>query len=163
MEEEKTFYKKSENELEWAAYEFTYHHKDVRWLASFWVVAVALFTSMLMAKNLFGAAVIALFAAVLYMYATKQPDIANCKINGRGVIFNDRLFPFSSISSFWIIYEPPVKELIIISRHRVVPQIVIPLENANPADIREMMLRAAILEKEEEEPIANIIARRLRF
>lgn len=163
MEEEETFYKKSENELEWTAYEFTYHHKDIRWLASFWVIAAALFASMLIAKNLFGAAVIALFSVVLHMYATKQPDIANCKINGRGIILNDRLFPFSSISSFWILYEPPIKELIFISKHRAMPRIVIPLENANPTDIREMMLRAGILEREEEEPISNIIARILRF
>lgn len=163
MEEEKIFYKKSDNEIEWTAYEFIYHEKDTKWLVSFWIITGAFFVSALITKNVFGAAVITLFAVVLYMYAIKHPGIMHCKIIRQGVTLNDRLFPFSSISSFWILYEPPVKELILISKHRVMPRIVIPLENADPVAIREAMLSAGITEKEEEEPFSNIIARRLRF
>jgi len=156
MEEaQKIFYKKSDNEIEWTAYEFTYHEKDTRWLVSFWIIAGAFFISALIAKNIFGAAVIALFAVVLYIYALKYPEIMHCNITRQGVTLNGRLFPFNTISSFWILYEPPVKELILISKHRVMPRIVMPLETADPVEI--------ISEKEEEEPFSNIIARKLRF
>lgn len=160
---ENIYYEKTEDKISWSSYEFTHHEKDRQWFLVFWVVAGGVFGSLLILGNVFGAATMALFAVILYIYALKEPNIIHCEINKEGVIFNDRLFPYSSIASFWALYDPPVKDLIIISKHMIVPKISIPLGDANPVEIREMILANGVLEKEEEESISEMIARRLRF
>ena len=157
------FYKKSQNEIEWTAYEFEYHKKDKQWFLVFWIISAGIFSSLLILKNVFGAATIALFVVVLYMYAIKKPGKIYCKLSDEGIIFNDRLFPYNTIASFWILYEPPVKELILISKHKLMPKVNIPIGKANPVEIREFLLKNGISEKEEEESLSEILARMLRF
>jgi len=161
--EEELNYKETEGGLEWSAYEFLYHKKDAQWFLVFWIIAGGLFISLLISKNIFGAAVIALFTVILYMYAIEKPKVIHCKIKQDGITFNDRLFPFNTIASFWILYEPPVKELVIISKHKMMPKVSIPIDNADPSKIRELVLENGVLEKEEEESISDIVARKLRF
>jgi len=159
----KLFYKKSENKIKWHMYEFAYQEKDKQWFLVFWIVSIGVFTSLLIFKNIFGAATMALFVVVLYMYAIKEPEIIECELNKEGVNFNDRLFSYEGIASFWVLYEPPVKELILISKHKVMPKVTIPLGDANPIEIRDMLLAKGLIEKEEEESLSEIIARKLRF
>ncbi len=163
MNKEEIYYKKSDDEIEWSAYEFLHHEKDRQWFLVFWIISGGVFASLLIFGNTFGAATMALFIIILYMYALKKPETIHCKLTQEGVVFNDRLFPYNNISSFWILYEPPVKELIIISKHKLMPKISIPIDDANPTEIREIMLNNGVLEKEEEETLSEIIARKLRF
>ncbi len=163
MNDEEIYYIKTDDSISWSAYEFLHHEKDKRWFLIFWILSIGVFVSLLIFANFFGAATIALFTVILYMYAIKEPAITNCEIGSEGITLNDRLFPHNSLSSFWILYEPPVKELILISKHKVMPKISIQLGNANPVEIRELLLQNGLLEKEEEESISEIIARKIRF
>jgi len=161
--EKELSYKKTDNSIEWSCYEFEYHHKDQRWFLVFWIISGGLIFSSVILGNIFGAAMLALFAVIIYMYSNKEPDVISCKLSGEGVIFNERIFPFGTISSFWILYDHDIKKLIIISSQKVMPKIVIPLGGANPVEIREFFIKKGIEEREEEESISDIIARKLRF
>jgi len=163
MTVEKLSYNKTNDSIEWSVYEFEYHKKDQRWFLIFWIISGGVFFSSIILGNIFGAAMLVLFSIIIYMYTTKEPEIIKCKISREGVIFNERLFPFNSISSFWIFYENDIKKLIIISNYKVMPKITIPLGDANPVEIRELLIKKGIEEEEEEESISDIIARRLRF
>ncbi len=154
---------KTDNSIEWSAYEFEYHKKDQKWFLIFWIISGGVFFSSIILGNIFGAAMLALFSIIIYIYATKEPEKIKCKISEKGLVFNDRLFPFNSLSSFWIFYESGIKKLVIISNFKVVPKIEIPLGDANPVKIRELLLKKGVKEKEEEESISDIIARKLRF
>ena len=163
MERKKLYYKATEDEISWQAYEFLYYKKDKQWFLVFWIISASVFVSLIILKNIFGAATIALFTIVLYMYAIKKPNIIECKINRQKVIFDNKAVPLSGISHFWIVYNPPIKELILISKHRATPKISIPLENADPLQIREFLLENGVIEKEVEESISEAIARKLKF
>ena len=151
------------NEIHWEAEEFAYHPKDSQWFITAGIVAIGIFASLLILKNIFGAATILLFFIIIYLYATKKPDIISVTINTRGVAVKNKLTSYSNIASFWILYEPPIKELIIIRKEHFTPKITIPLGNTNPIEIRNILLANAVKEKEEEESLADVIARRLRF
>ena len=151
------------NEIHWEAEEFAYHPKDSQWFITAGIVALGVFVSLLILKNIFGAATILLFFIIIYLYATKKPDIIPVTINTRGVAVKNKLTSYSNIASFWILYEPPIKELIIIRREHFTPKITIPLGNTNPVEIRNILLANSMKEKEEEESLADVIARRLRF
>ena len=151
------------NEIHWEAEEFAYHPKDSQWFITAGIVALGVFVSLLILKNIFGAATILLFFIIIYLYATKKPGIISVTINTRGVAVKNKLTSYSNIASFWILYEPPIKELIIIRREHFTPKITIPLGNTNPVEIRNILLANSMKEKEEEESLADVIARRLRF
>jgi len=163
MTKEKSSQKEADNLIEWSAYEFEYHKKDQKWFMIFWIISGGIFFSLIIMKNIFGAAMFALFSIIIYIYANKEPEIIKCSISDKGLLINDRLFPFSSLSSFWIFYEKDIKKLIIISNFKVMPKVEIPLGDANPVKIRELLLKKGVKEKEEEESISDIIARKLRF
>ena len=151
------------NEIHWEAEEFAYHPKDSQWFITAGIVALGVFVSLLILKNVFGAATILLFFIIIYLYVTKKTTIIPVTINTRGVAVKNKLAPYSNIASFWILYEPPIKELILIRKEHFTPKITIPLGTANPIEVRNILLANAVKEKEEEESLTDIIARRLRF
>ena len=150
-------------EVSWQAEEFAWHEKEPQWFLVGGIVALGVFLSLVILKNVFGAATILLFAVIIYLYAAKKPDTLNVTVDARGISVSGKLTPYSSIASFWVLFEPPTKDLILIHKARFAPKMIIPLGNANPLEVREMLLANAIPEKEEEESLVDIIARRLGF
>jgi len=150
-------------EAEWQTEEFEYHHKDATWFFTIGIVLLGLFVSLIILKNIFGAATMLLFVVIIYIYATKKPDIISAKVNHSGVSINNKLISYSNISSFWIIYEPPIKQLILVVKSTVALKTIIPIGDADPVKIREILIANSVPEKEEEESLTEIIFRKLKF
>jgi len=72
--------------------------------------------------------------------------------SGRGVIFDNVLYPFLSLESFWIPHDEAVPRIIIKSRKLFMPFIIIFIEEVDPDKVREIMLRY-IAETEHHESI----------
>lgn len=151
------------NEIRWQVEEFAYREKDPQWFMLAGIAALTIVIILVLLKNIFGVAVILLFAVILYMYATKKPDTLHVVVNPRGIMVNDKLTPFSSLTSFWILFEPPLKDLILIHKARFMPKMIVPLGNAHPVALREILLANTLPEKEEEESLIDILARRFGF
>ena len=149
--------------LSWETEEFAYHHKDLQWFLVGGILALGIFASLLVLKNMFGAATILLFVFIMYLYATKKPDMLSVAVDGRGITVNTKRIPYSDVTSFWVLYEPPVKELILIQKTKFTPKTIIPLGQVNPVELRALLLANAIIEKEEEETLTDILARRFGF
>ncbi|MEK7066887.1 MAG: hypothetical protein AAB949_00735 [Patescibacteria group bacterium] len=151
------------SEISWETEEFEYHEKDTGWFLTMGIVFFGIFASLLILKNIFGAATILLFAVIIYLYAAKKPEKILVKADGRGVHINKKLMPYSEIKSFWIHYEPPLKYLILMNKKHIIPKTIVPIGSADPIKLRELLLINALDEKEEEESISEMIFRRLRF
>lgn len=149
--------------ISWETEEFTYHPKDLQWFLVGGILAFGIFASLLILKNMFGAATILLFMFIMYLYATKKPDMLSVVVDGRGITVNNKRVPYSDITSFWILYEPPVKDLILIQKAKFTPKTILPLGQVNPVELRALLLANAIIEKEEEETLTDILARRFGF
>lgn len=149
--------------LSWKTEEFAYHPKDLQWFLVAGILALGIFASLLVLKNMFGAATILLFMFIMYLYATKKPDMLSVVVDGRGITVNNKRISYSDISSFWVLYEQPVKDLIIIQKAKFTPKTIIPLGQVNPVELRALLLANAIVEKEEEETLTDILARRFGF
>lgn len=153
----------AEDTISWSVEEFTFYEKDPQWFMVGGIIALGIFLSLLVMKSVFGAATILLFVVILYLYATKKPDILNVRVDSHGVSVNHKLDPYSSLTSFWILYEPPIKDLILIHKAHFSQKVIIPLGDANPVRLREILLANSVREKEEEESFADIVARRVGF
>ncbi len=149
--------------IAWETEEFPYHEKDFRWFLVAGIVIAGIIISLIILKNIFGAATFLLFTVIGYLYATKKPNMLSVSIDARGISVNGTLTGYSHIASFWVLYEPPVKDLIIIQKEKFTPKTIIPLGDANPVEVRAILLANSVTEKEEEESIAEILSRRFRF
>lgn len=147
----------------WETEEFPYHEKDSQWFLFAGIVTCGIVISLVIMGNIFGAVTFLLFAVIGYLYATKKPEILHVTIDAKGIAVNDKLIPYSQMASFWVLYEPPLKDLIIIQKEKFTVKTIIPLGNAHPVDVRAQLMHNAIAEKEEEESIAEILSRRFRF
>ena len=149
--------------ITWETEEFPYYEKDFKWFLLAGIIVTGVLISLLILKNVFGAATLLLFAIIGYVYALKKPDMLSITIDAQGVAVNGKTIGYSQITSFWVLYEPPVKDLIIIRKEHFMPKTIIPLGDANPVEVRSLLLANAITEKEEEESIADILSRRFGF
>ncbi|MCR4322724.1 MAG: hypothetical protein NUV61_01395 [Candidatus Azambacteria bacterium] len=149
--------------MHWEAEEFPYNPKDLQWFLVGGIFALGLFASLLILKNMFGAVTILLFVFIIYLYATKKPDILSIVVDGRGITINRKHISYSDITSFWVLYEPPTKDLIVIQKANFTSKTIIPLGQVNPTELRALLIANAITEKEEEETLIDILARRFGF
>ncbi len=149
--------------IAWETEEFPYHEKESRWFLLAGIIAAGIIISLVILKNIFGAVTFLLFAIIGYVYATKKPEILHVAIDAKGITVNDKLIPYSQMASFWILYEPPLQDLIIIRKEKFSVKTIIPLGDTHPVDVRSLLIHNAIAEKEEEESIAEILSRRFRF
>lgn len=149
--------------VEWIAPEYEHMEKEFQWFLTAGIVTFGIVMSLIILKNIFGAATITLFAVIIYMYATRKPEMLSVIIDGKGISVNNKPVSYSTINSFWVLYEPPIKDLIIIRKEHFIPKMIIPLGTANPVEVRSVLLANAVKEKEEEELLTDILARRVGF
>lgn len=149
--------------LEWNALEHEHIHKNSDWFWALGIIAIAGAAAAIIFSNILFAIVILVGAFTLAINAAKKPSRADFKINERGVIINNTLYPYSSLESFWIEdkeYAPP--KLLIKSKKLLSTHIIIPIENVSVADVRDYLLDR-INEEEDSEPLSQKIAELFGF
>ena len=93
----------------------------------------------------------------------KKPQIINFAIIPQGILIDNRLFPYSSLKSFWLSYEPPLrKELSITSKKVLMPRIIISLEDVDPNEIRKILLQF-LEEEHHEDSLIDILTKIIKF
>ena len=149
--------------LSWQAPEYNYNQKSADW---FWIVGIfslTLFAVALIFNNTLFAIFIIIAGFTIAMYGARRPRIIQFSITIRGFQIGKNLFPYNTLKSFWIHYDPPFKkELVIQSEKMFMPHIKIPLGDTDPNDIREILLKF-LKEKEYEESLIDAIGDYLKF
>nr|MBP7119573.1 hypothetical protein [Candidatus Woesebacteria bacterium] len=80
----------------------------------------------------------------------------------RGLIVHDRFYPFLTLESFWIPHDELPPKIILKSRKLLMPYIVLFIDELDPEDVREVMLRY-IAETEHREHFLHKVLERLGF
>ena len=149
--------------VKWQTPEFEYHEKSSDWYWAVGIITVGFFALAIILKNFLFALMILLAGFTFAMYGAKKPKTVSFALTSRGIKIENVLYPYDDLKSFWLNYDPPrVKELYIISKKVLLPQLSIPLGQANPNEIREHLLKF-LEEKEIQESFADVIARFFRF
>lgn len=152
---------------EWRAKEHEHRPKSPLWyagLAAGTTVVVGL--QALWLANYFGAVVIAVIGAALYYVAQQKPAMARYRIMIDGVAINNVLYHYQDLESFNVIYEAGVVMMVIFrSKRRLAPYIHMEFgsSDANPVEVRDILLQYLEEDQEMGEPVADLIARKLGF
>ncbi len=151
------------SEISWSASEYENSAKSGEWYWTLGILTVALAVATLLLKNILFASFIVLAGFTAALYGAKKPRMIQFSVSAKGVKIGDKIYPHETLKSFWIKYDPPrKKELEIISKKLFMPRLILPLADADPNEIRAILIRA-LKEEEVKDSLADIIAERLGF
>lgn len=148
-------------QISWEAPSF-YFNPQKKYLA---LLVIALATGggamLLWNRDTLTAIFLILSSLVLVLYSNKRPDVSKIKIDQAGVVVGENLYYYKDLKSFWIHYDPgSLKELSLESRKWYLPHIKVSIENNDPLTIRSLLINF-LAEKEHENSLVDIIARKI--
>ncbi|MBU0613731.1 hypothetical protein KJ766_00385 [Patescibacteria group bacterium] len=139
--------------VSWQAWEFPKHERGTLWYVIVGSIGVSLIVYAVISANYLFAIIILMIAVILIITGLRKPEIVQVYLTNLGVVFGEEFYPYQEIKDFSIAYNPPEVKLLYIDFHKVWrPLVSIPLEDADPNEVREVLLPYAFenLEREEE-------------
>lgn len=149
--------------ITWEAPEYYFQEKGKDWYFAVTIIFIALVIAAIIFDNVLFALLLAVSGIVLAMGAAKRPAVVPFAISVRGIKISDQLLPYDTLRSYYINEENPNgPELLILTKKRFTPIIVIPLP-AEYIDDVEDIVRSRLAENFLEEPLFMKILERLGF
>ena len=153
-------------EISWEALE--YEHKPVTpdwfWTVGFVSIVVAIISFY------YGNLLFAIFALVsgltIILFKIKGPQNILVRLTPKGIIIKNNLYPYGRIESFWIHEKERgdriINELSIRSDRAFMPQIIIPLGEADAELVRDYLSKY-LIEEYHEIQLADVLSEYLGF
>jgi len=112
-------------------------------------------------KNYLGFLVMAVILTLIIILRNTKPKMHSFEVSDAGIKIDDEDYYFTDLSSFWILYDPPLfKDLILKSKKTLSTKIVIPLGQADPVMIHRK-ISEYLPEKEEKKSLIDFIGKLL--
>lgn len=152
--------------FEWRAEEHIHRPKS-----STWFVALAVGTTLVVGAQLFffanfiGAITIGFISVMIYFIAQRKPEVARYRLMIDGIAVNNTLWHYRDLEVFNVLYEPEdeCKTVIFRSKRRFSPYIHMEIGDADPVEIRDILIERLEEDQELDEPWIDVLARRLGF
>jgi hypothetical protein len=148
--------------LSWQAPQHLYKEKTSDW---YWIVGIVTLSIALIAiilNNVIFAILIIVSAFTLSLYASKKPEVVTVKIDGKGIVVGETRYPYENLDSFWVETREMYPKVLFKSKKLLMPFIVVLIEDVEPEEIRETLLRY-LPEEEHIEPLLEKILMYLGF
>ncbi len=148
--------------ISWNAPEHFYVEKSPDWYWAVGIITLAISAVTIIFGNIITGIFVLVAAVALVIHASQPPRIVYHEINDRGLIVHDKFYPFLTLESFWIPHDELPPKIILKSRKLLMPYIVLFIDELDPEDVREIMLRY-IAETEHREHFLHKVLERLGF
>ncbi|MDE1975572.1 MAG: hypothetical protein KGI49_03645 [Patescibacteria group bacterium] len=148
--------------ISWSAPSHLYTEKRSDWYWTVGIITLAIATVCFMFGEIITGIFVIVAALALALLASKPPAKVRYEINDRGLAAGDVLYPFLTLDSFCVPHDEFPPRLLIKSRKLFMPLMVIYIDEVDPEDIREVMLRY-IAETEHHEPLLKRLLEWLGF
>jgi hypothetical protein len=150
--------------FEWHAQEHGYRPKSARWYIGLATGVTAAVGLLVFLGNVLGAIAVAVVGILIYTLAQRTPDRVRYRLMVDGIAINDRLHHYQDLDSFNIVYEPgQVKTVIVRSKKILSPLVQMEIGEADPVEIRDILLEFLREDLQLQEPVTDTWARRLGF
>ena len=152
-----------EDSITWEAPEFEHLEKRADW---YWILGIVAAFGIILAillKNYLFAILVLIGAGTMTLHAKKLPEIVEFAVSKHGVQANKVLYPYGSLESFWISeFNDEEPKLLLTSKKILALQIIIPLADTPPEEVRNMLLHH-VEEVEQGESVVEHLSRFVRF
>ena len=138
----------------WEFMEFQTHERGVVWYGVVILLYSALLFFTLISANFLFTIILVISGITFVFISLKKPKKIKFAIYQDGITLDELFYEFKDLYQFWLVYDPPeIKTLYIESNGFLVRKILIPLEDQNPIQIREILLSylKEDLEREDED------------
>jgi hypothetical protein len=126
-------------------------------------MSLAIIVTSFMMHNVFFAVLILISTIILISFSITAPRFVEISINQKGIKVDKDLYSFASLDSFWVeSTDEENPKILLKSKKLIMPLIVIPIEEYNPLDIREFLLKY-LPENEMTESVSQKVMDRLGF
>lgn len=126
--------------IEWHAPEHHHEQKNSEW---FWITTLLTIAcaaaSAILANPLF-ALLILLSGFTLMLHGHTPAKVIPFQINRHGVLASHHLYPYDSLSSFWIHEETHPRRIVLKSKKKMFQYVHIPLGDADHNEVRNALL-----------------------
>lgn len=146
----------------WSAPEFISYTKTGSWFLIITAIALILIGVFIWQKNWTAVGVVVAASAALMVQARVKPKNLECSLYRSGVVIDERVYPYDSLKSFWIVFgdHPFVRFSQI---RRLSANINMPIAEEDPEQIRLFLSKFLPEDEKNGEDIADTIQRWLRF
>jgi hypothetical protein len=128
--------------ISWESFSFEKKAKDYKWYVIAAVIILAAIGYLIWQQDWFTIGIVVIVSGVLFWYVkTTKPEKITYKLTPLGLYANDRLYPYSEIHSFWIVYNEKVQSLYLAFTKKYLPSLVINLGNTDPITLKNILLR----------------------
>ncbi len=148
--------------ISWNAPEHFYVEKNPDWYWAVGIITLALSAVCIILGNIITGIFVLVAAVALVIHASHPPKNIYHEINDRGILVHDKFYPFLSLESFWIPHDELPPKIILKSRKLLMPYIILYIEELDPEEVRELMLRY-IAETEHHEHFLHKVLEKLGF
>jgi hypothetical protein len=151
------------NKLTWHTLEYKKKERTTDWYWAVGIISLCIVVIAIILHDALFALLVIIAVGALMIFSIREPRIVEIELNDRGLRVNKELYPFVSLDSFWVdIMDERNPKIIIRSKKIMVPLIVVPIEEYNHEDIRNVLLEK-LAEKEMHEPLSQKIMEGLGF
>ena len=149
--------------IAWEAPEYDHSSKSNEWYWIMGAIAAILIIIGVWMQNFLFIIVIFLAGFSMALFSARKPNMIRFAVTTRGLQIDKRIFPYESLESFWVHYNPPhQKEIGIISKKLFMPRMVVPTGDTDPNKIREHLVKF-VAEEPHTESIAESLSRFIGF
>jgi len=148
--------------IKWSALEYESKKKSADWFWTFGIITATVIIVSIMFDNYLFAAVIALSGFLVVMYSFRPPRTILFEANRSGIVVEKILYPYASLESFWVEENGPRPKLLIKSKKRYLPHVIMPIEGIASHDVRDFLDRY-LPQVEEHEPVMQKIMEHFGF
>lgn len=155
-------------QISWEAPEYEHHEHSADWYWAVGIVSVSLAVAFIIINNMLFSIIIILGMSILLFHAKHPSKIIECKLCKKGVSAGDRLYPWETLESFWILegkndvrfHRDP--KILLTSKKTLMPHIVIPLTDSVIDEVHQS-LSHMLHEVPQAEPLPERIMRKIGF
>jgi hypothetical protein len=149
----------------WEVDEYPRYGHSFAWYVGAGLVGLGFLWYSLATVNFLFALIVIIFAIVVVLSSTREPHKVRVALTEDGIELGTRFYPYRDYESFWLVYEPPlIKTLYLEPRSSMRPPFGVPLEDANPNTVRQILMTNVREDlQRNNEPFADSLARLLRI
>ena len=142
--------------LSWSAYEHDHVERESNWFWALGITAVCVALISILLSNVLFAILIVVAAITIGILARTPPVLTQFTLTERGIRVGDEMHRYDELVSFWVEenHHSGRAHLLIDTTKFMTPNIIVPLENIEPARVR-MFLAEYVNETPMKEPLSH--------
>lgn len=150
--------------LSWQAWEFKHYPKNAGWYITFISITVLVLAFFIIVENdIFAAVSLAIIAALVLGFSRQKPQRVDIELTSRGVNFGNLFYPHKQIKHFWVVNNDRHRTVNFHTSAFVNNILVVELEDQDPDEVRDFLIRHLPEHPETEETTSQKIMHRFKF